>query len=112
MLLIYFWKQVKYSKLLENWESFRNLLYFCRMRMDIPTVPCRGPVMQHDVNDVLVCVISKCRQGIGLLNLLSKYLPRHTLNEIYKLYILPHLDYGDVIYHILGNIVNIAKALF
>ena len=32
-------------------------------------------------------VISKCRQGIALLKLLSKYLPRHTLNEIYKLYI-------------------------
>ena len=48
--------------------------------------------------------ISKCRQGIGLLKLLSIYLPRHTLNEIYKLYIRPHLDYGDVIYHTPGNI--------
>ena len=31
---------------------------------------------------------------------LSKYLLRHTLNELYKLYVRPHLDYGDVIYHI------------
>ena len=44
--------------------------------------------------------ISKTRKGIGLLKYLSKYLPRHTLNEIYKLYVRPHLDYGDVIYHI------------
>ena len=43
--------------------------------------------------------ISKTRRGIGLLKYLSKYLPRHTLNELYKLYVRPHLDYGDVIYH-------------
>ena len=44
--------------------------------------------------------ISKARKGIGLLKYLSKYLPRHTLNELYKLYVRPHLDYGDVIYYI------------
>ena len=44
--------------------------------------------------------IYKTRKGIGLLKYLSKYLPRHTLNEIYKLYVRLHLDYGDVIYHI------------
>ena len=38
--------------------------------------------------------ISKTRKGIGLLRYLSKYLP------IFKLYVRPHLDYGDVIYHI------------
>ena len=43
--------------------------------------------------------INKSRKSIGLLRYLSKYLPRHTLNKIYKLYVLPHLDYGDVIYH-------------
>ena len=45
--------------------------------------------------------ISKTRKGIGLLKYLSKYLPRHTLNELYKLYVRTHLDYGDVIYHII-----------
>ena len=44
-------------------------------------------------------VISKTRKGIGMLKYLSSYLPRHTLNELYKLYVRPHLDYGDVIYH-------------
>ena len=44
-------------------------------------------------------VISKTRKGIGMLKYLSKYLPRHTSNELYKLYVRPHLDYGDVIYH-------------
>ena len=46
-------------------------------------------------------VISKARNGIGLLKHLSKFLPpRHTLNELFKLYVRPHLEYGDVIYHI------------
>ena len=43
--------------------------------------------------------ISKTRKGIGMLKFLSRYLPRHTLNELYKLHVRPHLDYGDVIYH-------------
>ena len=34
-----------------------------------------------------------------MIKYLSKYLPRHTLNELYKLYVRPHLDFGDVIYH-------------
>ena len=45
--------------------------------------------------------ISKSRKGIGLLKYLSKYLPKYTLNELYKLYVRPHLDYGDVIYRII-----------
>ena len=43
---------------------------------------------------------SKTRKGIGLLRYLSKYLPRHTPNELYKLYVRYYLDYEDVIYHI------------
>ena len=31
--------------------------------------------------------ISKTRKGIGLLKYLSKYLPRHILNELYKIYV-------------------------
>ena len=42
--------------------------------------------------------ISKTRKGIALLKYLSKYLPRHTLIEIYKLYVRPHLDNGDVMF--------------
>ena len=48
--------------------------------------------------------ISKTRKGIGLLRCLSKYLPRYTLNELFKLYVRPHLDYGDAIYHILAKV--------
>ena len=36
----------------------------------------------------------------GILKFLSKFLPLATLNNIYKMFIRPHLDYGDIIYHI------------
>ena len=44
--------------------------------------------------------VSKARKGIGLLKYLSKYLPRNSLNELFKLCMRPHLEYGDVIFHI------------
>ena len=53
--------------------------------------------------------ISKARKGIGLLKYLSKYLPRHTLNDLYKLYVRLHLDYGDVIYHIPVKVCNCSQ---
>ena len=53
--------------------------------------------------------ISKARKGIGLLKYLSKYLPRHTLSELYKLYVRPHLDYGDVIYHIPSKVCEFSQ---
>ena len=56
-------------------------------------------------------VISKSRQGIGMLRFLSKFLPRHTLNEMYKLYVRPRLDYGDVIYHIPHNICEYSHSV-
>ena len=57
-------------------------------------------------------VISKTRKGIGMLKYLSKYLPRHTLNELYKLYVRPHLDYGDVIYHIPARVCEFSHSVF
>ena len=43
--------------------------------------------------------ILKARRGIGIINILSNYVSRNVLDQIYKLYIRPHLDYGDIIYH-------------
>ena len=42
--------------------------------------------------------ISKANKGIGLIKRLYSYLPRKSLLNIYKSFIRPHLDYGDVIY--------------
>jgi hypothetical protein len=43
--------------------------------------------------------LPKARQGLGLLRQLKKWLSSPVLETIYKLYVRPHLDYGDVIYH-------------
>ena len=43
--------------------------------------------------------IIKAIRGIGIICLLSKYVSRDVLDQIYKLYVRPHLDYGDIIYH-------------
>ena len=42
--------------------------------------------------------IKKANKGIGLIHRLRKYIPRKSLLTIYKSYIRPHLDYGDIIY--------------
>ena len=43
--------------------------------------------------------ILKARRGISLIRYLSKYISRNVLNLSYKLYVRPHLDYGDLLYH-------------
>ena len=42
--------------------------------------------------------IVKALNGLSILNFLPKYVDRSVLNISYKLYVRPHLDYGDVIY--------------
>ena len=44
--------------------------------------------------------IKVAKRFIGILKYLNNYLPLKTLSQIYKMYVRPHLDYGDVIYHI------------
>ena len=34
-----------------------------------------------------------------MLRFLSKYITRPVLDKVYKMYVCPHLDYGDIIYH-------------
>ena len=47
--------------------------------------------------------ILKANKGIGLINRLRKFLPRDSLLTIYKSFIRPHLDYGDIIYDYPSN---------
>ena len=46
---------------------------------------------------------SKANKGIGLITRLYAHLPRKTLINIYKAFVRPHLDYGDIIYDNPGN---------
>ena len=43
--------------------------------------------------------ILKARRGIGLMRHISNYVSRDVLNQMYKLYVRPQLDYGDIVYH-------------
>ena len=43
--------------------------------------------------------IMKARRGIGIIRHLSRYVARDVLDQVYKLHVRPHLDYGDIIYH-------------
>ena len=43
--------------------------------------------------------IIKASRGIGIIRFLSKYVHRDILDQMYKLYVRPHLDYIDVVYH-------------
>ena len=40
--------------------------------------------------------IIKARRGIGIIRFLSKYVHRDVLDQIYRLYVRPNLDYVDV----------------
>ena len=42
--------------------------------------------------------ISKAMKGICIIKKLSNVLPRKSLITIYKSFVRPHLDYGDLIY--------------
>ena len=43
--------------------------------------------------------IKEARQGLGIMIQLKKWVSYRVLDVIYKLYVRPHLDYGDIIYH-------------
>ena len=49
-------------------------------------------------NEHLETVFPKVNRGIAILRKLQTVLPRETLLTIYKSFIRPHFDYGDVIY--------------
>ena len=51
-----------------------------------------------DFNLYLKNVQNKANKTIGLLRKLQNTLPRTSLITIFKSYIRPHLDYGDIIY--------------
>ena len=43
--------------------------------------------------------VATAMKGLSLLRFLSKFVNLNVLSLSYKMYIRPHLDYGDVIYH-------------
>ena len=50
-----------------------------------------------DFNARIKDKISKAYRGIGIIKKLQSNLPRNALLTIYKSFIRPHLDYGDIV---------------
>ena len=48
-------------------------------------------------------IILRANKSIGLITKLHRYLSRNSLLTIHKVFIRPHLDYGDVVYDYPGN---------
>ena len=44
--------------------------------------------------------MKKAKKNVGIMKHLNKYLPLKTLNQMYKSLVRPHLEYGDIIYHL------------
>ena len=60
-----------------------------------PSTLQRGKLtFKHHINEK----INNANKGIGIIHKLNNILPRSTLLTIYRSFIRPHLDYGDVIY--------------
>ena len=53
--------------------------------------------------------IGKASKGIGVIKKLFKSLPRNALLIIYKSFVRPHLDYGDIVYDRPNNESFISK---
>ena len=52
-------------------------------------------IFQSHVKEAII----KAKRGFEITRFLSKYVSRDVSDQIYKLYIRPHLDYGYIIYH-------------
>ena len=53
----------------------------------------------HHVKEMIL----RANKGIWLITRLRRYLPRNSLLTIYKAFIRPYLDYGDVVHDYPGN---------
>ena len=53
---------------------------------------------KFEFNEHLKAVSTKVCKGIGLIKKLNHIVPRSSLLTIYKSFVRPHLDYGDVVY--------------
>ena len=48
---------------------------------------------------ILNNILSNVNKTVGLMRKLQAFLPRQSLVMVFKAFIRPHLDYGDIIYN-------------
>ena len=66
----------------------------------VPSQKHLGLILDTNLNflEHLKNILNKINENIGLLRKLQNILPLESLLTIYKSFVRPHLDYGDVIY--------------
>ena len=77
-------------------------IYFCGS--EVETVPHHkhiGLILDETLNfaEHIKEAIIKVRRDIGIIRFLLKYVHHDVSDQMYKLYVRPNLDYGDVVYH-------------
>ena len=53
---------------------------------------------KFDFDEHIKVVSERTSKSIGLIRKLRNFLPRPSLLQIYKSFVRPHLDYGDIVY--------------
>ena len=76
----------------------------CHMERFAKTVRRRNPLdPKLSFDEHIQCILIKTRKIIGLIRKLQPIIPTAALLAIYKSFLRPHLDYGDVIYDCVFN---------
>ena len=92
-------QEVIFSRKFQN--TNHNQVYFNHSSIkQVPFQKHLGMCLETKLNlqEHLNNVLSKVNKTIGLLRKLQASLPRQSLVMVYKAFIRPHLDYGDIIY--------------
>ena len=82
-------------------KSFHPSVYFNNIPVSSTSVHKRLGMLLDDkigYEHHLKFVLNKVKKTIGLLHKFQQILPRQSLITIYKSFIRPHLDYGDIVY--------------
>ena len=91
-------QEVIFSRKLQ--KTNHNQVYFDHDSVkQIPSQKHPGMYLDTKLNfqEHLNNILSKVNKTTGLLRKLQTFLPRQSLVTVYKAFIRPHLDYGDVI---------------
>ena len=82
-------------------KSFDTSVYFNNIPVSSTSVHKHFGMLLDDklsYEHHLKSVLNKVKKTIGLLRKFQQILPRQSLITIYKSFIRPHLDYGDIVY--------------
>ena len=83
-------------------KSVHPLIYFNRSKVVLKHEQKHlGMILDSELNfySHVKEKIVNARKAIGVIRFMSGYVTREVLDQMYKLYVRPHLDYGDIIYH-------------